>query len=113
MMSQCEECQLWRLLFSKRKLTIAQQKMLEQILADVTYSYGATLNDLDLPSELSAVCVREHQCGDPIEKLYYSAGYDPICYYYCSEDIYNSVTPEFYPMCVLCLDRDYAQKRKK
>ena len=106
MMLQCEECQLWRLIFTKRKLTIAQQKMLGRILADVTYSCGATLGDLDLPSELSAVCVREHQCGDPMEKLYYSAGHDPIGYYCGSEDIDSSVVPEFYPMCALCLDRE-------
>ena len=111
MMLQCE-VSIMEITFLKEE-DHNQQKMLERILADVTYSCGATLIDLDLPSELSAVCVREHQYGDPMEKLYYSAGYDPICYYYGSEDIYNFLTPEFYPMCALCLDRDYVQKRKK
>ena len=110
---QCEECQMWRLLFSKRKLTIPQRRTLERTLADIVYSCGATLEDLVMPPELSTVCVRDHQCGDPMEKLYYSAGYDPVCYYCASENVDDSIAAEFYPMCTSCVDKECVRKRKK
>ena len=69
-MVQCEECSMWRLLFSKRKLTLPQQKALETVMADISYSCGALFDDLDFPAGLESVCVRDHHCGDPIEKLY-------------------------------------------
>ena len=31
---------------------------------------------LDLPDCLSTVVIHNHQCGDAIERLYYSAGYE-------------------------------------
>ena len=55
---------------------------------------GATLQELDLPDKFSCIHVREHNCLDPVEKLYYSAGYDPICIYYAAEDLEQY---EFYP----------------
>ena len=80
---------MWRLLFSKRKFTIPQRRTLEQTLADIAYSCGATLEDLAMPPELSSV--RDHQCRDPMEKLYYSAGYDLVCYYSASENVDDSI----------------------
>ena len=54
---------------------------LETTLADVIYSCGALLDELNLPPGLESVCIRDHQCGDTTEKLYYFAGFDPVCYY--------------------------------
>ena len=44
---------------------------LETTLADVTYSCGALLDELNLPPGLESVYIRDHQCGDTTEKLYY------------------------------------------
>ena len=77
---QCDECDKWRLLFSKCKLTARQRNELEGIIADVSYSCGATTDDLILPDTLKSVAIRSHNCSDPIEKIYYSAYKDdPIC----------------------------------
>ena len=48
-MLQCEECDLWRLIFSKRKLTVRDKAELQAILDDVAFTCGATLDTLDLP----------------------------------------------------------------
>jgi len=77
---QCDECDKWRLLFSKRKLTARQRNELEGIIADVSYSCGATTDDLILPDTLKSVAIRSHNCSDPNEKIYYSVYKDdPIC----------------------------------
>ena len=108
-MVQCEDCSMWRLLFSKRKLTKVQGRTLEAILSDVLYSCGASFEDIEFPDGLESVCIREHNCGDPIEKLYYSA--DPICYYCGSEDIIE-VSEDIYPLCRNCISKVHVNKRK-
>ena len=66
-------------MFSKRKLSVAARSTLQAILEDVSYTCGASLDHLDLPDSLSSVAIRSHQCGDTIERLYYSVGYEDIC----------------------------------
>ena len=110
-MLQCEECDLWRLLFSKRKLSIKERAELQSILDDVAYSCGATLEELDLPDKFSCVHVKEHNCYDTIEKLYYSAGFVPICIY-AEEDVEDPDDSQNYPMCSACMDKDPIRKRK-
>lgn len=39
---QCEECDMWRLLFSKYKLYYQEKQQLEQLLDDVAYTCGVT-----------------------------------------------------------------------
>ncbi len=94
---QCEECEMWRLLFSKRKLSPSSIANLEHLLDDMTYTCGATFDDLDIPDNLKAVCIKSHKCYDPIEKLYYSCGYESICYY-CGK-IVTADNMEYYPQC--------------
>ena len=54
----------------------------------------------ELPEPFSEVYVRNINCFDPIEKLYYSAGYTPI-YIYCAEEVeVDVVSSEFYPQCL-------------
>ena len=108
-MVQCEECLMWRL-FSKRKLTLPQQKSLETVMADISYSCRALFYDLNFPAGLESTCVRDHHCGDPIEKLYYSAGYDLIC---ASESVVSSIPEDYYPLCASCLEREHVKKRNK
>lgn len=100
-MLQCEECDLWRLLYSKRKLSVQDKTEIQSFLDDIAYTCGATLQDLNLPEKFSCVYIREHSCSDPVEKLYYSAGYAPICIYCAEEDVEDS--DEYYPICSTCL----------
>ena len=86
-MVQCEECQMWRLLYSKKKLQASERQALQQALDDVTYTCGAQLQDLELPGSLAGVYARDIRCHDPTEKLYYSVRtYPPICVYCASEE---------------------------
>ena len=100
LMVQCEECNMWRLVFSKYKLKAAPHQRLQQVIGDYSYTCGAKLEDLNLGEEFKNVDVKDHSCGDPIEKLYYSAGFDPICVYCAVEQTYTS--QEHYPQCEAC-----------
>lgn len=58
------------------------------------------------------IYVRKLQCGNPIERLYYSVGYTPICIY-CGIDITtNASSPGTYPQCQNCLNRPPVQKKR-
>jgi hypothetical protein len=97
----CEECEMWRLLYSPRKLSSAARQELATILDNYTFTCGASLNDLELPSTLTEVCVRDLQCYNAAEKFYYSMKYDPICEYCSSEDSLMSAEG-CYPQCAQC-----------
>lgn len=43
LMLQCEECNMWRLVYSKYKLPVAQRRQLQRLLDDYSYSCGAKL----------------------------------------------------------------------
>lgn len=114
-MVQCEECNMWRLVFSKKKLSAVARNTLASILEDVSYTCGASLEDLDLPDSVASVEIRNHQCGDAIEKLYYSAEYEDICIYCAaSMDLVTSL-PEstYYPICSSCHEDKQPISRKK
>ena len=88
---------MWRLLYSKKKLKAADRRLLALKLYDVAFSCGALLQDLDLPNPLNEVYIRTIACFEPIEKLYYSAGYEPIRFY-CAEQVDGATVPTgFYP----------------
>ena len=106
----CDECELWRLLFCRYKITVQERTLLQTILQDVSYSCGATLEDLDLPGRLKGVCIKAHTCNDPIEKLYYSSGFEPICYY-CGILVEDS--PDFFPQCESCSSKPKVARPKK
>ena len=78
MMLMCEECEMWRLMYRKQKLKKDERSLLEQQLDGLVYTCGSSLQDLDLPKPLDEVYVRNLNCGDPVEKLYYTSGYEPI-----------------------------------
>ena len=77
MLVQCEECDKWRLIFCKHKLTHQEVSNLEE---ESVYTCGVLFSDLELSGRLKNVCVKDHRCTDPIEKLYYSCGFEPICF---------------------------------
>ena len=74
-MIQCEECEMWRLVYSKFKLTVDEKKTLQSSLDEFTYTCGAQLDDLCLDGRLKeGVAMRIIQCHQPVEKLHYSVG---------------------------------------
>ena len=109
LMLQCEECEMWRLIFSKFKLDQRKKKHLQKALEQFTYTCGARLSSLDLGEEFKNVEVRVHSCYDPIEKLYYSAGFDPICVYCASVCSFSS--EDFYPQCSACSEHPPVSKK--
>ena len=40
---QCEECDMWRLLFPCKKLNLQKRKLLQQFLEDVSYTRGEVI----------------------------------------------------------------------
>lgn len=74
---------MWRLVYSKFKLTASERKTLQNMLDEFTYTCGAQLEDLGLEGHLKEiVAMRIIRCHEPVEKLYYSVGtYEQICVY--------------------------------
>ena len=101
MMLQCDECDSWRLLYPQNKLSHQERKDLEEAVADYSFTCGAPLQDLNLPGKLAHVYVRDMSCGDPIEKLYYTAKYPPICVY-CATSVEPNPDDTHYPQCKDC-----------
>ena len=111
---QCDECNKWRLLFSKRKLAFHERRELEQLLSDISYSCGSKMEDLQLPEQLKCVEIRIHQCIDQIEKLYYSAYPNDVLCIHCgsTENILESWAEEsIYPYCNDCSSKEKVYKR--
>ena len=82
MVIQCEECEMWRIVYSKKKLDPQSITLLEEILDDIVYTCDTTFDELELPTSLKTVYVKTHHCFDPMEKVYYSCSiFTPICYY--------------------------------
>ena len=100
---QCEECDMWRLLFCKHKLNYQEVVELGKTLDDISYTCGVSFSDLELPGRLNNVCVRDHKCKDPIENMYYSCGFEPICMKCASGDVQSNT--EFFPLCHDCLQQ--------
>ena len=97
LMVQCEECGTWRLIYSKKKLSSQTKSELERKLSNLDFSCGASTSDMDLPDELSNVHFRDLRCEDPVEKLYYSMGYEQIC---STEDDLDT-SENYYLICVM------------
>ena len=93
-----------------RESCLNARQNLVTILDEYTFTCGATLSDLELSDSLSDVCVRDLQCYDPLEKLYFSMNYNPICIHCCSEDNLVSVQG-CYPQCESCKHKEPVKKR--
>lgn len=99
LMLQCEECDLWRLVYSDVKLTPVQKSLLQNALADSVFTCGSSIEDLELELE-NVVYTQPLNCNEPIEKQYYSAGYKSICVYCACDQSSNSSAS--YPQCSDC-----------
>ena len=64
------------------------------------YTCGTSLQDLKLDPPLDEVYIPDITCADHIEKLYYSAGYEPICIYCAC--VVDKVDSDFFPQCCNC-----------
>ena len=107
---ECEECGMWRLVYATKKLTKAQQKTLMSALDGMSFSCGSSLQDLEMDHELKdTVFVRNMNCCDPIEILYYTAENEPICIH-CGqlEPFSNDIS---YPQCDSCKDKPAISKK--
>ena len=105
MMLECEQCGSWRLLYCEQKLTKKERENLEEALADVSFTCGAPLQDLELPGKLANVYVRDISCEEPIEQLYYTITHPPICVY-CAHSLDKADSESGYlPQCVECKDK--------
>lgn len=100
---------MWRLLYSRYKLTRQEKAQLQFAIEDLSFTCGAPLQDLNLPGRLNDVYTRQLQCEEPIEKLYYSAKYDPICIY-CG-GVVKEVQGDRYPQCDLCKNKTVIMKK--
>jgi hypothetical protein len=111
LMVQCTELNMWRIIFSKYKLTKEQQFYLQTVLEDYTYSCGASLEELHLPEEYNTVEIRDHSCFDLVERLYYSAKKERICIYCSQEQQYSS--QDTYLLCSTCEVQGKVAVKKK
>jgi hypothetical protein len=108
---QCDECDKWRLLFSRRKLQPQQRSELRILLSDISYTCGAKFSELDLPASLDCVEVREHQCSDDIEKLYYTAYPTDVLCIRCGTVENIECEDSMYPICTGCIGQGKVYKR--
>ena len=114
MMLLCDECEMWRLIYAKRKLKKNEKEELERALADMSFSCGAQLQDADIPVHLKeTVYVRQMSCEEPIERLYYSAKYEDICVYCAASVPPWSDNESHYPQCSNCEDKPKIPNAKK
>ncbi len=56
------------------------------------------------------MCTYDMPCGNPIEKLYYTAKYEPICIYCATSVQVNPQGEDHYPQCQDCDDNPHTQK---
>lgn len=67
------------------------------------------LDEVVLPHGIE-VFVKDHDCGDHIEKLYYSCGYQEICIH-CGEYLENADNDaETYPQCMDCTNDEIKRR---
>ena len=64
-----------------------------------SYTFGSSLQDIELSEPFKKVYLRNISCYEPIEKLYYSAGYDPICIYCAEKVTVQDANAEFFLQC--------------
>ena len=110
---QCEECQKWRLLYCKRKLTTSERCELLHILDTVTYTCGAQLEDLvDIDKQFDDVFCRQIRCNEQMVKLYYSVGeYETVCIH-CGGEESLEERQGYYPQCRDCDNKQHVIRRR-
>ena len=67
LMIQCEDCGMWGLVHSKKKLKKEATLELENALDNFAFSCGSNIADLDLPENFADVHFRDLECADSVE----------------------------------------------
>ena len=81
-------------------------------IEEVSYSCGATFDDSELLGRLANVCIKDHQCTNPIEKLYYSCDFEYICVH-CGKEDQLQVDNDYFPQCQECQNVDRVKRPAK
>ena len=109
---KCTECLKPQVLYSKNKLNFTDQINLQNVHANVNYSCGSELSDIQ--DESMSKCERELveiqssilQCEDKVETLYYSTNSFIDVWIHCGDPEIHIVQEEkdILPMCKFCID---------
>ena len=84
----CDECGMWRLVYSKRKLNTDEREHLDSALSGLSFSCGSPLQEAPIPEDLTdVVYVKKLRCHDRVETLYYSTNSADVICVYCSVDL--------------------------
>lgn len=100
---------MWRLIYSRYKLTSPELRQVNESLEEFTYTCGASFSDLNFSGRLAEVCARDLQCYSPLEKLHYSLNKEPLCIYCCGNA--DLTASEGYPQCSECISKPNIPKR--
>lgn len=111
----CSECEKPRVLHCKHVVRGKERTNLNNVLEDLSYQCGSSLNDVDIEEShiLRSVYARQNlTCEMDIEVTYYSAGFEPVCFY-CGAAESLVRQDDKYPMCEMCvsLNKTFVQKR--
>ena len=73
-----------------------ERNRLQRALDDMSFSCGAALQDAEIPTEVAdIVYVKKMHCHEPIERLYYAAGFNDICVH-CGAEVSPWSNKELY-----------------
>ena len=114
---QCNECQRWRVIYSKTVLSREERNELEEITESLIYTCGSTLQNIQGTATglLEKIYVKRNlTCTSFTEIPYYSAKYEDICYY-CGTTDELATSSSHYPICSFCKqqNKDVIARRKR
>ena len=110
----CTECQKPRLVYAQKKVSPPVATKFKRLISDLLFICGSSIEELIGPDHFRELFIRQnHHCIDPVEELYYSAGYTSCCIH-CSTKRKLTTGSNEYPMCSDCrrLNKKPVQRRK-
>ena len=107
LMLMCDECAMWCLVYSKRKLNTKERQQLDSASSGLSFSCSSPLQDATMPKALAdIVYVKKLWCNDRVETLYYSANH---CVYW-STDL-SSEERDYIPQCKECTEKPQVSRK--
>ena len=107
----CDECGMWWLIYSKRKLNVDEKERLNSALSGLSFSCGSPLQEAPIPEDLSdVVYVKKLRCHDRVETLYYSANFADICVYCSVDHPPEERNQDYLPQCEECKESQRLQR---
>ena len=94
--------------------SLHQQQELQNIVNDLSYSCGATMDDVILPDYLKCMEIRSLCCSDSIERLYYSVYPEDVLCIHCgdTENLVSNLEEGAFPYCKECESQYRIDRRK-